>query len=416
MSLFSLSKYIFLSVCTDWFDMKDLCRLDTATVNKNRFFFLEIIGSYHAIFFGLQDCVVGDNYLNWLKLRSVSVSHIKFNGNKLFNTHYLAELDNPDAINKMLHALKSIRMELFDENILNKSFFLHLIRNTPSIEELYLASCEFLDEDIMVDISKCCPRLKKIDLKGCDMLTLDAIHMLCNSTDNGSDNTHSQLVDINLQVEFLPKEALTTISASCPRLMALSIANCHQYGDEEVQVLTERCPLLRELDLNGCSGLTNKSILAVAKHCTGLEQLHISNSQRITDEALKALGRSCPRLTVLNTSRCEYVTSVGIAHIAGGCPMLRTLRISGKQMDDPALSALSTHCPLLEELNLGMTYGSDPSEDLLVALVTTCTRLRLLSFGMGYRQLDAVFRKRLLAAHSGLVVLGGDSEAQRYFD
>eukprot|EP01034_Spumella_vulgaris_P025188 gene25188-31618_t len=264
---------------------------------------------------------------------------------------------------------------------------------------------------------KCCPRLTTFDLKGCEMVTLDCIETLCNGTSDETNSSYSQsrLTDLNLEIEFLSKAALSLVAASCPRLTALSIANCRNFCDDDLIVkLAEGCPLLKSLNLNGCSDLKDRSILSVAKHCTSLEQLHLSQSFYVTNEAMVAIAASCPRLTVLNTSSCDKITGPGIVSIAVGCPQLRTLRLSGSQMSDPALEALAAHCPHLQQLNLSIFY-KDPSEDLLVALVVACRDLRVLSFGMGHRQLDGALRERLQRANSKLMICGGDRPDLKWF-
>ncbi|KAK1417717.1 hypothetical protein QVD17_26851 [Tagetes erecta] len=165
---------------------------------------------------------------------------------------------------------------------------------------------------------------------------------------------------------------LEILVGSCPRLQAVDVSHCYQFGDREAAALScavelreikmdkclrltdvglakiaIRCEKLEKISLKWCLEITDLGIDLLSKKCLRLKHLCVSylkigdESLRslssltqlevlvmvacglVSDEGLRILGNGCPSLQVLDVSRCEHVTSAGLASITGDCKGLQ---------------------------------------------------------------------------------------------
>eukprot|EP00949_MAST-11_sp_MAST-11-sp1_P004862 g4862.t1 len=126
--------------------------------------------------------------------------------------------------------------------------------------------------------------------------------------------------------------ALSFIAARCPALMSLSLKCCDGFG------LTERGfdgiargnISLRHASFMGCWQLTDGAFLRILQSIRySLETLSLSGCTQLTSRVMQQLS-TCPRLAALDLSNCssEFVTDEMILELCDSCTRLTSLHIN----------------------------------------------------------------------------------------
>ncbi|XP_075226696.1 F-box and leucine-rich repeat protein 6 [Lycorma delicatula] len=195
---------------------------------------------------------------------------------------------------------------------------------------------------------------------------------------------------------------LDKMASSCVELQGLSLSGWQGLSSDHVRFLATSCPHLQRLDIsainpahnsNKSSAVSTTSLACLAQLMgERLTHLIISNNKLSgVPQIISALATHCPSLQVLDMSNVRTVSqSAGTLHIEKlqeGCPLLRVLRITNSQLALASTSlkeqAASQGFPLLEELSVaGVLDGlvSQPfiDDESLQRILKESHKLRLL--------------------------------------
>jgi hypothetical protein len=189
----------------------------------------------------------------------------------------------------------------------------------------------------------------------------------------------------------------------CPNLVRFSGAAGMEYS-AYLRALTLHCPLLQVLSLE-CSTIDTADLIALLRACTQLHTIMLRPLDRYTKpadiaaiaehghnlrsllldeptaEMIDAIAPRLPQIEHLALiSGCSWVV-LPIDQLVGHCGNLRSLKLTCLQeLSEPALVALLSGTPLLEELDLKSYREPCLTDIVLRALGKSCPRLRLLSF------------------------------------
>ena len=264
--------------------------------------------------------------------------------------------------------LKALRLT----DVVATSFALKcLSRRCPSLE--YLALDGSFDESGLRSLLHVCPlkklslsnspslkgssfsclgsnsRLESISIKNCIYLVSAAVGTMLERCPN--------LLELNLGYWiFSNPSCIATISVSCPKLRALSLAGT-SLGDHRETLRLGNMPCLLELDLSYNDGITDEIVVPVLRQLRGLRNLDLANCKGVTDVTAETIAQCCVDLQVLDISYIKNVTSAGLRCLAMSCRDLRTLRVRNCDfLDDDGLLNVGEHCEKLQDLNISACW------------------------------------------------------------
>ncbi|XP_076903068.1 F-box/LRR-repeat protein 3-like [Bidens hawaiensis] len=167
---------------------------------------------------------------------------------------------------------------------------------------------------------------------------------------------------------------------SCPRLEAVDVSHCYQFGDREAAALS-RAAELREVKLDKCLRLTDVGLAKIAIRCGNLEKVSLKWCLEITDLGIDLLTKKCARLRHLSVSYlkisneslrsisslnklevllmvgCGFVGDEGLHFIGNGCPSLQVLDVSRcEHVSSAGLISVTRGCKVLQKLNAGYYF------------------------------------------------------------
>jgi len=192
----------------------------------------------------------------------------------------------------------------------------------PNLKKVKLPSC--INEEILTALPK--TQLKYLDLRNCQAISLIGFkHLVAfinlqylnlSGCEKISDPLLEQLASRLTQLTYLDLTGckhLTELSlkylAKLPRLMRLSISECHGIKGVGLSSLTQ----LTHLSLSGCLGIEDNDLEHLA-NLTQLKHLNLQRIPHITDHKLAFLARLI-QLTHLSFLGCRQLTDCGIGKL-----------------------------------------------------------------------------------------------------
>eukprot|EP00271_Cylindrocystis_brebissonii_P008896 TRINITY_DN23420_c0_g1_i1.p1 TRINITY_DN23420_c0_g1~~TRINITY_DN23420_c0_g1_i1.p1 ORF type:complete len:644 (-),score=106.15 TRINITY_DN23420_c0_g1_i1:715-2646(-) len=284
----------------------------------------------------------------------------------------------------------------------------------PALEHLNLEQSE-VNYDGLLALSKGCPKLKELDLRGCQNVTDAGVRAICAGVTDLEELALSYclhitdaaltalsslsrlrvlkldkcalsndglaavdlagracLQDLTLRRVEVGDQGLTSLLTGCSALKHLDLTCCPvEVTDVSLAFLAKTTRALERLFLEGCRGITSAGLAALAGTNKGLRHLDCTDSL-LTDDGLKAIS-GFTQLEHLKLGFVEAMTDTGICHIAASCPSLTYIdlyRCEG--VGDAGITALASGCPSLTEVNFSYTRMTDAS---LAALAASCPSL-----------------------------------------
>lgn len=166
------------------------------------------------------------------------------------------------------HTLNTIS-ERIDSSRLNTLEFFMCPKLTPPIAffssnliSLSVAGSRVVDDSLLNNIALCCPKLKDLDLRACDLITDSGIYAIASNCKN--------LVKVNLgrkrKGHLISDNSTALLVRNNPYLETVGFAGC-AITDVTIWELALNCGRsLRRLSINGCHGVTDSSISKVFSH------------------------------------------------------------------------------------------------------------------------------------------------------
>ncbi|KAL8188848.1 hypothetical protein R6Q57_029603 [Mikania cordata] len=173
---------------------------------------------------------------------------------------------------------------------------------------------------------------------------------------------------------------LEMLVRSCPRLQAVDVSHCCQFGDREAAALSCAAEL-REIKMDKCLKLTDVGLAKIAVRCEKLEKMSLKWCLDITDLGIDLLSKKCPclkhlsvsylkisneslrsisslkKLEVLLMLGCGLVGDEGLHFLGNGCPSLQVLDVSRcERVSSAGLNSITRGCKGLQKLNTGYYF------------------------------------------------------------
>ncbi len=253
-----------------------------------------------------------------------------------------------------------------------------------NLEHLDL-TLNFLDEPLLSQIFRVCPKLKSLNLRWCTNLTSEGLSFIFSNAEWVQKLEH---LDLSCTSAFSNDDLLEIIAKSCPNLKSL---NCDSAGltyHGLTQAFSTPCkwehleigsrqvifdyPLLK-LIINNCPNLKSlgislyndqlthdqlEDVFSSFKHPEKLESLNLDflHSDNLNDAFLAWALRNFPSLKRLSLSSSESnFTPTGVRGILssyGSLPHLEELSSCPLDIDDELLELIIRKCPNLTSLRL----------------------------------------------------------------
>lgn len=147
-----------------------------------------------------------------------------------------------------------------------------LLESFPSVKQLNLSDCAWLDDEMCLSIFHQSPGIVKLDLSK----------------------------DVNLT--FRTWGAMGSLT----RLVHLNLSYCDQMDDDDFDLMASSCSRLGELVLR-FTRISDKGLASVARNCQGLALLDLSDCRNLNGEGLIELGEYAVGLQVLDLTNCSQL-------------------------------------------------------------------------------------------------------------
>ena len=191
-----------------------------------------------------------------------------------------------------------------------------------------LSDCNHLTDHAVELLASRATALADLSLAGCPLLTDDAVRSLLTCRISG-DSRGKCLTRLDLSYcTNISASAVDMLSRGCPRLQELSLRGFAKLGADEVRQLCERCQGIQSLSLAHCKLVDDETIRCVTRELW-LEHLDVSYCPKLTDDALDAIAQGCGGLLTLNLSWCRKATQQGITGAVSSCSWLNRLWVTG---------------------------------------------------------------------------------------
>ncbi|XP_047315963.1 F-box/LRR-repeat protein 3 [Impatiens glandulifera] len=209
--------------------------------------------------------------------------------------------------------------------------------------------------------------LKKLTLSYCSKFTFSGLSFLL--------RTHHSLEYFSLiSVMFLDDALMVELSKHLSCLITLKLNSCYNLTNWSLYILAKNCPFLENIDMQGAKvgkgcfeanfkknprikaldlarnvDLSDECLIRLALIFPGVEKVDVSSCPRITEKGVLGLLNNCGEIRELNISDCKGVTSIGMGPVLEKLEVIRALR---SEMDDVGLFMIGVRCRGLVSLNV----------------------------------------------------------------
>jgi len=171
-----------------------------------------------------------------------------------------------------------------------------LIQSIPRLVGLDLSETSGVSDELLETF----PSVKQLNLAGCEWLDDDTFLTIVNQTKDVIKLNLSKNTDLT----FRSWGGLATLT----QLIHLDLSYCDQMDDDDVDLMASSCPRLAELILK-FTPLTDKGLSSIAKQCQALAYLNASDCRNLRGEGLVDLGGNVNSLETLDLTNCRKIDS-----------------------------------------------------------------------------------------------------------
>jgi hypothetical protein len=233
---------------------------------------------------------------------------------------------------------------------MNDNALPHLLQ-FEHLESLDLTGCVHLTDNGMKILKNLKGKLTTLDLTFCHQVTDEGLKHLA--------NLH-HLENLNLQCcRHITCTGLQTIVNSCPKLKSLNLTGCDKVTLTGISS-SNGLPDLEKLNLMGCKLISDKCISVLLTWTNKLTELVLAFSDHVTDEGVLAVIENCPNIQSLNLKRCVNITDECVKHICSRLAMtLTSLNLTGcRNITNHCMPSLQ-QLHFLQELHLRRCVAID---------------------------------------------------------
>ncbi|XP_017148746.1 SCF E3 ubiquitin ligase complex F-box protein pof2 [Drosophila miranda] len=246
-----------------------------------------------------------------------------------------------------------------------------LANNLAGLRELALCDNQYLTDAILMRLTSFMPRLKVINMSGCQIAFHNALQRRFYPNANASDSLLPSesvltfnfiLTILNLQRRTLREldfshtligQSLLSLCDLDLQLQRLYLGGCRQLNAMTVKTFLATQPLLTALDLSATTCVTDDNLACIAQTNSQLEHLKINGCTGVTNAGAIHLHK-LRRLKSLDLSSCDGITSDGIT---GGVAseenhVLLELNVSHLQICEECIKSIASNLRSLRSLHL----------------------------------------------------------------
>ncbi|XP_043249536.1 F-box/LRR-repeat protein 4 [Colletes gigas] len=233
-------------------------------------------------------------------------------------------------------------------NMIKHQDFINFLRASGALlTHLRLNCCQFVNDAIILEISKICKNLKELCLRNCMRVTnegfsklknlelLERLELyrtnietatLCSILKKNTQMRHLNLAGMHDRLNI--DEVAIKLGNSCPYLESVDFWKAQTLTPHGVRALS-RCTNLREVDFGWCGGLgaPGNSLRALLSSCRYLEKVFLAALRGLTDHDLEPL-LYCPRLQQLDLMGARSLTPAIYYRCLLFCPKLEMIDLS----------------------------------------------------------------------------------------
>lgn len=235
-----------------------------------------------------------------------------------------------------------------------------------STHHLHLVTTDPLDSTSIAYIARNAIRIANIYLR--NALSTDEIDIL---SQYAKDASALQVRLLEESSSWFTNDMLLSIASSCPKLMAVSLLNCLSLTPVSVCILAQRCPNINAIALSE-NAISDAVLSKLGESCTTLEHLYLFNASGVSEYGFRSLSPGC---TMLRNIYVSYLFStLGLATVLHYTPQLLSCEVSGWNIDDTILFAISQHCRNIQILKL--CGATSVTASGLIAIAKHCKRIQ----------------------------------------
>ncbi|PWA34948.1 Leucine-rich repeat, cysteine-containing subtype [Artemisia annua] len=119
-------------------------------------------------------------------------------------------------------------------------------------------------------------------------------------------------------------ELLVQITSVCPKLKVLHVSSCSRITGSIGEILNN-CREIRNLSIQNCGGVKN---LGLRMEALKLEKLYMGRSG-VNNDGLRELAVRCNEIVKIDISGCQYVTTDAVIYMVKNCEKLREVNLMG---------------------------------------------------------------------------------------
>jgi DNA repair protein RAD7 len=187
------------------------------------------------------------------------------------------------------------------------------------------------------------------------------------------------------EAAYLETEDYDQVFAVCPTVKRLSLRNCCQFKDSNIDYMIEKGKSLVELQLLGANLVSNDKwielFIARGKDLRSLKVEWLDAA--FDDQAVEALSTFCPNLERLKMERCKRIGEESIDAIARMEHLQHlTLRFYSEIPPEKLINLITSTGAKLRTLCLEhfLDASNDPTDNVLDAIHNTCHKLKKFRF------------------------------------
>jgi hypothetical protein len=355
------------SIFTQWLDLKNTCKFDSAICNKKqRELFLNCLKL--LVFEGYEENKkTGQCYLKYLKLRNISVKTIKCTYDSRFTL---------DSLTNVLNNSKKLQIININEYSCN-------LKNDKSI----------INDFICDKISKCSNELKIVNLSRCTLISdIGAIKLAENLKGLKVLNLsyNSKITDVSI----------IKITQFQTNLQSLELANLHHLTDNGIVKIAENLICLNILKLSK-NHITDISVIKIAENLINLELLMLQGCVNITDKGVIRIAEKLLKLHDLDISFNNNITDNCIVKVTSNLIKLEILNLNSTSITDNGLNMIGNHLFHLKELDIRRCEKIGCFS--IINLVEKCNHLEKILLNDNQPLGDYLIEKKLLCIRPGLL-------------
>lgn len=265
-----------------------------------------------------------------------------------------------------------------------KTTVLSLIKVCPRWSKLILENIKVIDfnhklitTDWLNIFNNECPKVTRIELEGCLIITNDEICWIASKCPNLSylnitDNENISAFGINSIIKF------------CPHIIYIDLFYCPKITSVSINAIIQKYPNLIHLDIGSNRDHINIDDIKPFR-LEKLKSLHMgSSSFWLTYDIFKLIILGCPNIINIDLYQCSSITDEWLKLISENCPCLKTINLQdcddddeeeNENISDEGMKAIADKCINLKDITFSENHTV--SYDMLDSL-KDCSNLNTL--------------------------------------